>query len=336
MTSAQLYRLAVRLLKEAAEATENEVVLAGYNVVESVSIGSFALNYPLVRQKYVDNSDTWHQQNGTKHRFSRYVGHLNAHKTLWHHAYGDLIVDEPRPINEAIVEMTAAALSGAAVSCTNTPTTFSTPRAKLVAKLFPLSGKAATPIDHYDEVFPRILHLPVETPRESWNLVGIFNWRDQQDDLHLNLEAFGLNSEKDYLVHDFWMRQYLGIVSKNVTLLNIAPRSAKLLCFREEQKVPQLLSTDMHYTQGSVEILSAGWDSCSQSYLLICQPPREAEGTFFIHVPEDYIPIGLSAYGSDYQYEWNKPIYQLTFGATESLIHASIQFTKTSGSSTKP
>ncbi|MDE0637222.1 MAG: alpha-galactosidase [Candidatus Poribacteria bacterium] len=336
LTSAQLYRLAVRLLKEAVEATENEVVLAGYNVVESASIGSFTLNYPLLRQKYVDNSDSWHQQNGTKHRFSRYIGHLNTHKILWHHAYGDLIVDEPRPINEAIVEMTAAALSGAAVSCASPPSTFSMPRAKLVAKLFPLSGEAATPIDHYDEAFPRILHLPVKTPHESWNLVGIFNWKDQQDDLYLNLEAVGLNSKKDYLVHDFWMRQYLGIVSKNVTLLNIAPRSAKLLCFREEQKIPQLLSTDMHYTQGSVEILSAGWDNHSQSFLLICQPPRQAEGTFFIHVPEGYIPIGVSAYGSDYRYEWNKPIYQLTFGATESLIHASIQFTTTSGSSTKP
>ena len=335
LTTAELYRLAVRLLTEAVEATENEVILAGYNVIESVSIGNFALNYPLLRQRYVDNSDTWHQQNGTKHRLSRYAGHLNAHKTLWHHAYGDLVVDEPRPINEAIVEMTAAALSGATVSCANTPTTFSTPRAKLVVKLFPLSGKAATPIDRYDEPFPQIWHLPIETPHESWNLVGIFNWKDQQDDIHLNLEAVGLNPEKDYLVHDFWMRQYLGVISKNVTLLNIAPRSAKLLCCREEQKIPQLLSTDMHYAQGSVEILSAGWDEHSQSFLLICQPLRQAEGTFFIHVPENYIPIGVSAYGSDYKYNWDKPIYQLTFGATESLIHASIQFTKTSGSSTK-
>ena len=335
LTSVELYRLAVHLLTEAVEATENDVILAGYNVIEGVSIGSFSFNYPLLRQKYVDNSDSWHQQNGIKHRFSRYAGCLNAHNILWNHVYGDLNVDAPRPINEAIVEMTAAALSGAAVSCADTPNTFSTPRAELIAKLFPLSGKAATPIDRYDEAFPRILRLPIEKTHESWNLVGIFNWKDQQDDIHLNLASIGLNPEKDYLVHDFWMRQYLGVVSKNVTLMNVAPRSAKLLCLREEQQVPQLLSTDMHYTQGSVEILSAGWDSHSQSYLLACQPPRQAEGTFFIHVPDDYMPIGVSAYGSDYQYKWKRPIYQLTFGATESLIHASIQFTKTSGGSQK-
>lgn len=335
LTSTELYHLAVRLLTDAVEATENEVMLAGYNVVESVCIGHLPLNYPLLHQKSVDNSETWHQQNGTKHRLSRYAGHLSAHKTLWNHVYGDISVDEPRPVNEAIVEMTAAALSGATVLCANTPTTLSKSRAELVAKLFPLSEAAATSVDLHDEPFPQIWHLPVETPRETWNLVGIFNWKDQQDDIHLNLDVFGLNRDKDYLVHDFWNREYLGVVSKNVTLLNIAPRTAKLLCLREQQQVPQLLSTDMHYAQGSVEILSAGWDSHSQSYLLICQPPRQVEGTIFIHVPEGYIPIGVSAYGSEYQYKWDKPIFQLTFGATESLIQASIQFTQTTGGSQK-
>ena len=129
------------------------------------------------------------------------------------------------------------------------------------------------------------------------------------------------------------MRQYLGKVSQNVNLLNIPPRSVKLLCFREEQDVPQLLATDMHYTQGSVEILSAGWDNHNQSYLLVCQPLRQTEGTCFIHVPEDYLPISVATYGSDYQYSWDKPIYQLTFTQTQpdQLVHASIRFAKTSG-----
>ncbi len=336
LTSTELYQHAICLMTEVIESTKKDVLLAGYNVIECASIGSFQLNYPLLRQKNVDNNDTWHQQNGTKHRLSRYTGYLNSHNTLWHQIYGELTVDQPRPVNEAIVEMTAAALSGAAVLCANTPNMFSTQRAELVAKLFPLSGIAATSVDHFDEPCPQILHLPVITQRESWDLIGIFNWKDQQNDVHLNLEAAGLNSDKDYLVHDFWMRQYLGVVSKNVTLLNIAPRSAKLLCFRKEQPTPQLLSTDIHYMQGSVEILSAGWDEYSQSYLIVCQPPRSTKGTLFIHVPEEYIPIGVSAFGSDYQYSWDKPIYQLTFNATDSLIQASIQFMKTTGSSSKP
>ena len=162
-------------------------------------------------------------------------------------------------------------------------------------------------------------------------LVAVFNWKDHEDDADFELGALGLSASKDYLVHDFWMRQYLGTVSRSVTLLNIPSRSVKLLCLREEQDVPQLLATDMHWTQGSIEILSAGWDSKSESYLIVCRPPRQAEGTCFIHVPEDYLPIGMSAYGSEYHYRWNAPICQVTFGPAEQLIHANVQFARTSG-----
>lgn len=331
LTSTELYQLALRLLTEAIDSIDNDVVLSGYNLIDSVGIGSVPINYPLLSHKYVHTTDSWHQQNGMKHKLSRYAAYLNEHNILWSNAYGDLAVDVPRPVNEAIVEMTAAALSGSAAYCINNPEVFSQQRAELVAKIFPISQYSATSIDRFEEPFPRIWHLPVNTPHESWHLIGIFNWKDQQDDIHLNLDGTGLSTEKDYLVHDFWMRQYLGIVSKNVTLLNIAPRSAKLLCLREQQDVPQLLSTDFHYTQGGIEILSAGWDNHSQSYLVVCRPPRQSEGTIYIHVPEDYIPINVSALGSEYQYNWDKPIYQLSFDATDTLIQASIQFTKTVG-----
>jgi len=331
LTSAQLYRLAIQLLKDAVNETENEVILAGYNLIAGPGIGSFALSSPLLRHKPTNESDAWHQQKGTKHRLSRYAAHLREHNTLWSQVFGELTVGEPRPINEAIVEMTAAALSGGAIFCADSLATLKPPRAEFLAKIFPLTGKVAKPVDLYEAPFPRIWSLPVSTPYEAWNLTAVFNWKDQDDDVHLELNALGLAESKEYLAHDFWMRQYLGQVSHSVTLLNIPPRSVKLLCFREEQNVPQLLATDMHYKQGSVEILSAGWDSQGESYLLVCQPLRLAEGTCFIHVPEDYLPIGVAAYGSDYRYSWDKPICKLTFGPTETLIHANIRFAKTSG-----
>ena len=333
LSSTELYKCAISLLKESAESTRSDVSLAGYNVIDSISIGSFHLNYPQLRQKSIDHSDNWHQQKGIKHRLCRYAGHLSDYGVLWQHVYGELVVDEPRPVNETIVELTAAALSGASVQWANTPNQISKHRAELAAKIFPLIGQTAKSVDVYDEILPRIWHLPVETERESWELIGIYNWKDQQEDLQLDLEEIGLDPGKDYLVHDFWMSHYLGIVSKHVTLLNMAPRSAKLLCLREQLQTPQILSTDMHYTQGQVEIISAGWDELSQSYLVICQPPRKIEGSVFIHVPENYIPTGVSAYGSTYKYSWDKPIYKLTFGATDSLIQASIQFMKTEGGS---
>ncbi len=306
LTSTELYHLAVNSVKESIDSTQNKPILSGYNVIDSVSVGSVPINFPLLRHKYVHNTDSWHQQNGIKHKLSRYTGYLSVHNLLWSHAYGELSVDSPRPANEVIVELTAAALSGGLVYCVNDPTSFSPHRAELLAKILPILQKAAYSTDRFDKPFPQIWHLPISTSRESWDLIGIFNWSDYQEDILFDLADTSIDVNKDFLIHDFWMRQYLGIVSKKVSLMNIPPRSAKLFCLREQQHVPQLLSTDLHYTQGAVEIISAGWDEHSHSYMLVCKPPRESDGTFYIHVPEEFIPIGVSTYGSKYRYKWGK------------------------------
>ena len=348
LTSVQLYRLAGELLRDAMKearaentATNKEVFLAGYNAVTGPYLGNISLNAPLLNHPFSSMAtsnrinDPWHHPRGTKHRLSRYAAHIREHNSLWQHVFGELAVDEPRPVNEAIVEMTAAALSGGAVFCSDRLTALTASRAADLARIFPLLGNAATPVDLYSEPFPRIWSLPISTPNETWHLVAIFNWNDYEDDAYFELDVLGIDESKEYLVHDFWMRQYLGKISHSVNLLNIPPRSVKLLCFREEQSVPQLLATDIHYAQGAVEILSAGWDSYNQSYLLVCQPLRQADSTCFIHVPEGHLPVNVATYGSDYHYNWDAPICQLTFTKTQpgKLVQASIQFTKTSGGS---
>ena len=263
LTSVELYRLAGKLLREAIDEARSEnvilkddVLLAGYNTVPGPCVGSIDVNAPLLSPSLsavgaASNraNDSWHHQRGTKHRLSRYAAYMREHNVLWGHVFGEIAVDEPRPINEAIVEMTAAALSGGTVLCADEFTTLTSSRAGSLAKIFPLIGKAATPVDLYNEPFPKIWCLPMSTPRESWHLAAVFNWDDTEADAYFELETLGLPESKEFLVHDFWMRQYLGKVSHSVTLLNIPPRSAKLLCFREEQDVPQFLATDMHYTR---------------------------------------------------------------------------------------
>ncbi len=349
LTPVQLYRFAGELLRDAisearseGSSANGEVLLAGYNAITGPCLGNISLNAPLINPPFsgvgaISNrtNDPWHHQRGTKHRLSRYAAHVREHNLLWRHVFGELTIDEPRPVNEAIVEMTAAALSGGTVFCTDRLTTLASSRAAHLSRIFPLLGNAATPVDLYDESFPRIWSLPVSTPNETWHLAAVFNWNDYEDDVYFELDVLGLGESQEYLVHDFWMRQYLGKASHGLTLLNIPPRSVKLLCFREEQSVPQLLATDMHYTQGAVEILSAGWDGHSQSYLLVCKPLRQMDSTCFIHVPEGYLPVGVATYGSDYQYNWDAPVCQLTFTKTQpdKLVQASIQFAKTSGGS---
>jgi len=331
LTVVELYRLGIQLLNQAIEESQRDVILSGVNVCNGPSIGGFSLNHTLSSYHGYMGRGLWPDRMGLKQFIGTSAPYLRMHNTTWTNELGWLVIDEPRPVNEVIVAITAAALSGGVVTCADNLTTLKSTRAELLAKLFPLIGKAATPVDLYKNVLPETWNLPIRTSYDSWNVVGVFNWKDEIDEAHFTLDTLGLDRSKDYLVHDFWNREYLGTIQGSMTLLNIPPRSAKLLCIRAEKRNPQLLATDIHFTQGGVEILSAGWDAKSQHFLIICKPPRNSKGTVFIHVPEDYVPVSTACYGGNYQFNWQKPIYELTFSPATDFIHASIQFSKTSG-----
>ncbi len=331
LTSVELYRLGIQLLNQVIDESPREVLLEGHNTCSAPSIGGFSLNYPLATDGTHLVSGLWDDSRGLKHTISNHAAYLPMHNTAWTNEFGAITINEPRPINEVIVAMTAAALSGGIMTCADEFSSLSPARAELLAKLFPLTGKSATPIDLYQNRFPQIWNMQVQASFDSWNILGVFNWKDQVDDVTLDLGALGLDSSRFYLVHDFWNREYLGVVRGRVEVSDMPSRSTRLLCLRAERDTPQLISTDIHFTQGGVEILSAGWDRKSQSFLAVCKPPRHGKGTLFIHVPEGYVPARTSCYGANYQYNLNAPIYELTFNPTDELVHASVRFEKTSG-----
>jgi hypothetical protein len=114
--------------------------------------------------------------------------------------------------------------------------------------------------------------------------------------------------------------------------MDVPPRCARLLCIREEQKNPQLLATDLHFTQGGSEILSAGWDQRSRSFLVVCDTKRRPHSMLSIHVPKDYLPVETACYESNYSFSWDPPIYQIKLEDPKSdLVQISIKFAATSG-----
>ena len=165
---------------------------------------------------------------------------------------------------------------------------------------------------------------------ETWNVVGIFNWQEYSDQIAFGLADIGLDKSKTYLVHDFWNRQFLGTVENSLTLMDVPPQSGRLLCIRQEKKVPQLLATDLHFSQGGADILSIGWDQDRQTLLLVCRSPRQ-NGTIFLYLPDDYLPIETACVGARYTYRWQSPIHQIKLSqAQQKVVQISVRFTKTS------
>ena len=195
----------------------------------------------------------------------------------------------------------------------------------------PLYGETAELIGFYDDDYPQIWDLKVNASFESWNVVGIFNWSDEPQDISFDFEQLGLSPSNSFLVHEFWSKEYIGEFQQNVTLLDMSPRSVKLLGVREMKDVPQLLSTDAHFTQGGIEILSAGWDARSQSFLIVYRNSRAGASSLFIHVPDDYVPASMACLGSEYNFQWRQPIYRIDLVPTAEMVNLSVHFGKTSG-----
>ena len=331
LTSVELYRLGIQLLNQVIQESKKEVILAACNTCSGPSIGGFALNGVLSGDRSYIGEALWDERRGLKQIANAYAAHLPMHSASWTNEFGALVIDEPLPLNEALVAITVAALSGGVVTCADDLTTLKPARAELLAKVFPLIGDAAMPVDLYEKILPQIWNLKVRSAYESWNVVGVFNWGDGREDAEFTLDSLGLSRSKYYLVHDFWNREFLGSVRDTVTLFDTPSRSVRLLCLRAEKDIPQLLATDIHFTQGSVEILSAGWDGRSQSFLVVCKPPTRSKGTLFIHVPEGYVPAATACHGSNYHFRWKRPIYEFEFDSTTELVQVSIHFARASG-----
>ncbi len=331
LTAVELYRIGVQFLNQVFDETTQRVVLAGGDVCNPLSIGGFQVYSVLSDYRGYIGTEPWNHKAGVKQLVSAYAANLPMHGIAWTGELGAVAIDEPIPLNEALATITAAGLSGGIVTWGNDFTKLEPARAELLARVFPLSGQAATPVDLYENSLPRIWNLRVNASYDSWNVVGVFNWSDNVDEIYFPLDSLGLDGSKYYIIHDFWGREYLGTARGSVTLLDLPPRSVKLLAIRAEQTSPQLIATDIHFTQGLVEIASAGWDERSHSFLAVCKPPRHSKGTIFIHVPEEYVPVTTACYGSEYHFLWNKPMYTLEFSPTSDFVHVSVQFAKVSG-----
>lgn len=331
LTSVEVYRLGMQLLADAVESSDRTVILTHCCACNSPSIGLMRSNYSSAHHIQHLATQTWEDKIGCKSLVRMWAARLSLNDIVWTNDFGVMTIGESYSLNEAQVLITAAALSGGIISIGNNLMNLNTERAEIFSKILPLYGETATPVDLYDNDYPQIWHLNVKTSFDNWSLVGVFNWDDGTQDISFDFEQLGLSPSQSFIINEFWSQEYLGEFVKCATFLDLPPRSVELLCIRAQRKVPQLLSTDMHFTQGGVEILSAGWDARSHTFLAVCRNPKLSSGSLFIYVPDDYVPASIACFGAEYNFRWHRPIYQIKIAPAENIVNVSVHFGKISG-----
>ena len=214
LTAVELYRLGVQLLNQIIDENEKEVVLAACNTCRGLSIGDFVLNETASGYGGHIGEGSWESPQGLRPIANAHTAHLPMYGNAWTNEFGTLTINEPLPLNEALIALTMAGLSGGVVTCADDFRTLKPGRAELLAKIFPLIGNSARPVDLYESKFPQIWNLPVTSPYESYNVVAVFNWTDIKADVDFTLESLGLNRSRYYLVHDFGTANF-SVMSEN-------------------------------------------------------------------------------------------------------------------------
>ncbi|MEW6381870.1 MAG: alpha-galactosidase [bacterium] len=191
---------------------------------------------------------------------------------LWINDPDSLImrVNDPHLTSDEVLSLcTAAALSGGLLSLGDRMADIITDegRRNILSRLIPPYGQAALPRDLFGPHSgplrpPRLLDLAVKTGFDCWHVVGLFNWKETEETLELDLGHLGLATGPGHLYHacDFWQETYRGRFEQGLSLPTIPPHGCRLLGIRKDRKTPFLLASHIHFTQGAIELAGLRYD----------------------------------------------------------------------------
>jgi len=215
-------------------------------------------------------------------------------------------VGGPGDYEEAKIRLTLVAFSGGQTFLGDDLTKLSEHRWELLSRCIPPYGKAARPIDLFENTYPasypKIWDLKVQTSWGNWHVIALFNLGDKKEILTVDFNKLGLRKGQKYLVWEFWNKTFLG-ERKDSVKIKLDSLTTKILLIKDIQSHPVVLSTDMHVTQGGVEMPEVKWDEKDNTLKGVCRRNKGERGNLFVYVPSNFKPIRASVNGTESQWK---------------------------------
>ena len=159
---------------------------------------------------------------------------------------------------------------------------------------------------------PAIWNLPVEKPFGKWNVVGLFNWKDEKQQVDLDPAFLDLSNKKSYLLYDFWGDEYLGELDSTRTF-TLPPTSCRVVSVHERKDRPIILSTSRHVVDGAIDLVSEDWDAGKSLLSVTTEKLLKGEYSVVVYVPTQF---NLKQVVAPVQYEVTElsgQVYKITF-----------------------
>lgn len=199
-------------------------------------------------------------------------------------------------LDESRIRMAWVALGGGPAFLSDRLPELPEERLALIPKCLPSYRRCARPVDLFTrDGYARVWDLPVETAWGTWHVLGLFNLEEEPLRLPVALAQLGLPAGQPVVLWDFFAERLLGEASlaEGVGLsldIPVPPASCRVLRVVPKLDRPFVLSTDMHLTQGGVELPAVAWDAAKLTLSGTARRMPGMTGRVFVYVPEGYAP----------------------------------------------
>lgn len=194
------------------------------------------------------------------------------------------------------VRMAFAALGGGPVFLSDRLPELSDEKLSLITQCLPAYGPCARPLDLFErDDYPHVWDLPVTTKWGDWHVLGLFNLYEQPGKIAVNFAQLNLDPAWEYLIFDYFNRRLLGDLKspRDLDLIlrfSVPATEVTILKVIAKQPHPFVLSTDLHLTQGAVELSDVRWDEKTLTISGKATRPPKTRGNLCVYVPPSYRP----------------------------------------------
>ena len=229
--------------------------------------------------------------------------------------------------NQGKVHASFCAISGNVIYLSEPFTDQDTPedRLEILRRVAPMTPDVSKAVDVFEHNPAQLWNIPVKRDFAQWNVVGLFNVDYNQDGKAITqriaFEELELSSHKEYLVYEFWSRQFLGVKKGSFTRTLQAP-DCEIYSIVEKADHPVLISTSRHVRHMAYDILSLKRDQSEGKLSGESRVVKEDPYQLRVFVPEGYAFARVEAEGLPTDAKMDGPLLNIDFESPENKVIA--------------
>lgn len=192
---------------------------------------------------------------GYKYGHSTIAAMWYKNRKFWVNDADSIQIAKGCSMGEARIRATTVALSGGHVMLSEDLRKVNDQRLDMIKRILPPMKKTAIPLNLFENPFPEgypsVWCLDSDWDYGPKKIIALFNFDRNVQEFVLTSDMFGISSEEEYIVLEWWNGKWLGQFSENVKV-DVPSEDCAVLHAVQVKKVPEVLSVSHHISGGYI------------------------------------------------------------------------------------